>query len=109
MARIAYTVTATLPDDRVAREYIAWLEDGHVDAVISGGAHSGMIVRLDPPPPQQGQPDAPIQVETRYVFATHELFNHYLEHVAPALRADGLRRFGPERGVKYYRRTGSII
>lgn len=103
MARIAYTVMATLPDEATAKAYIAWLEDGHVDAVVAGGAHSGMIVRLE------GPAGGPVRVETRYVFATRHLYEHYLEHVAPALRAEGMRKFGPERGVKYERTLGEIL
>ena len=108
MTRIAYTVTATLPDDSTAREYIAWLEDGHVDAVVAAGADSAMIVRLDPPV-LQALPPGSVEVETRYVFSTRDLFDRYIEHAAPALRADGLRRFGPERGIRYERRTGVIL
>lgn len=108
MARIAYTVTATLPDDATARESIEWLEDGHVDAVVAAGAHSAMIVRLDSPAPQTLPPGS-VQVETRYMFSTRDLFDRYLEHAAPGLRAEGLKRFSPERGIRYERRTGVII
>lgn len=102
MSAIAYTVIATLPDEETARAYIAWLEDGHVDAVVEGGARSGMIVRVE-------EPASPIQVESRYVFATREAFGRYVEHTAPALREDGLARFGPDRGVQFERRIGTIV
>jgi len=117
MTRIFYAVTATLPDEQTAREYLAWLEDGHVDAVIDAGAHSGMIVRLDPDPPEMF-PDSPSdtppgnprpRVETQYVFATRERFDRYVQRDAPALRADGLKRFPPERGIVFARRTGVIV
>lgn len=101
-ARIAYMVTATLPDEAAAADYIAWLEDGHLDKVIEGGAHSAMIVRLDPE-------DGPPRVETHYVFATRELFDRYVERTAPVLRAEGLKRFPPERGVRFDRRCGVIV
>lgn len=103
MSRIAYTVTATLPDRETADEYIAWLEDGHVDAVIERGAHSGMIVELEP------REDGRVEVETRYVFSTRELFDRYEREHAPELRAEGLERFGPERGITFSRRVGTII
>jgi len=104
MERIAYTVTATLPDEPTARRYIAWLEDGHVDAVIAGGAHSAMIVRLlDEPAP------GPIRVETRYIFATRELFDRYLAEHAPALRQEGLALFGPGSGVSFSRTVGRVV
>lgn len=105
MQRIAYTVRATCPSAALAAEYIAWLEDGHLDAVIAGGAHSAMIVRLDPAVPVQSH----IHVETRYVFATRELFDRYVANSAPALRAEGLRRFPAERGITFDRTVGVIL
>jgi len=99
---IAYTVTATLPDEATRDEYIAWLEDGHLDQVVRHGAHSAMAVSwIDSGPP--------FHVETRYIFATRELFDRYTSEAAPALRADGLRRFPPERGVSFERRVGVVL
>ncbi len=102
MPSIAYTVTATFPDERTRREYLAWLEDGHVDAVIAAGAHSAAIVTVE-------SPADPPTVHTRYIFATREALETYLEHHAPALREDGLRRFGPETGVRFAREIGRVI
>lgn len=99
MARIFYGVTATLPDRATADEYVAWLEDGHIDQIRSHGAHSAMIVRLE---------GEPARVETQYVFATRELFDRYVAKHAPALRAEGLKWFPPERGVRFERRVGEI-
>ncbi len=93
-------VQATLPDEATAREYVAWLEDGHVDQVVGHGAHSAMIVRLEGDPPR---------VETHYVFGTREMYEQYVSKHAAALRADGLKRFPPERGVKFERRLGEIV
>jgi hypothetical protein len=107
MARVLYAVTATLPDRATLEEYVAWLEDGHVDHVIKGGAHSAMIVRLDPQ--ARGGGAGPFRVETQYVFATRELFEQYEARHAPALRADGLKRFPPARGVTMERRIGEIV
>lgn len=104
-ARIAYMVTALLPDEATALEYIAWLEDGHLDKVIEGGAHSAMIVRLEGGSGGAGSP----RVETHYVFATRELFDRYVEKAAPVLRAEGLKKFPPERGVRFERRVGVIL
>lgn len=106
MTAVAYTVTAIHPDARSADDYVQWLEDGHVDAVIAGGAHSAVIVRLDPQPED---PPGVRRVEVRYVFSTRALFERYLEEFAPALRAEGLKRFGPERGVKFLRTTGTVV
>lgn len=101
MPSVSYVVIATLPDQATAAEYIGWLEDGHVDAVIRGGAHAGMIVRIQ-------DPSEPIQIETRYVFSTRALLDRYLQETAPRLRADGNARFGP-RGVTFTRRIGEIL
>ncbi len=102
MIRICYMVTATLPDDQIARRYISWLQDGHVDAVISHGAHSAMIIELEP---RKGSP----RVMTQYIFPTRQLFDRYVEEFAPALRADGLKRFPPESGVTFERNIGTIL
>ena len=106
MPRMLYTVTASLPDEATARAYIAWLEDGHVDEVIRGGAHSAMIVRLEP---DQQDAHGVVRVQTQYVFGTREVYDHYVERHAPALRAEGLKRFPPESGVRFERRLGVII
>ena len=99
-SRILYAVTATLPDEAISREYIAWLEGGHVDAVIDGGAHSAMIVRLE---------GEPVRIETQYIFPTRDVFVRYEQKHAPALRADGMQRFGSGRGVSFERRVGEIV
>lgn len=101
MSAIAYTVVATLPSEPVRSEYIRWLQDGHVAAVLAGGAQTGHIVRIDDP--------AGFQVETRYTFASRAALDAYIRDTAPALRADGLRLFGPDRGVRYERRIGTIL
>ena len=103
-ARICYTVTATLPDEEVSRSYLRWLEDGHVDAVVDGGAHSAMIVRLE-----RDSPGDPHRVQTVYVFPTREAFDGYVRHTAPALREDGVRRFGSVAGVSFTRTIGEVV
>lgn len=108
--RVYYAVVCTLPSEAMAREYVAWLEDGHVDAVINapgGGAHSAMIVALERRE-GDGLAAGARQVMTQYVFSTREVYEHYVAHHAPALRADGLKRFGPERGVRMERLVGVI-
>lgn len=103
-ASILYQVIATLPDESTAREYVAWLEAGHVDQVIAGGAHSGVIVRLD----REGVALARPRVMTQYVFSTRAAFDRYVAEHAPGLRADGLKRFPPERGIVFERVAGEI-
>ena len=102
MSAIAYTVAATFPDPATRDRYIAWLEDGHIDAVVQAGASSAMIVRITDPP------DPPV-VEVRYIFANHDTFDRYVRVHAPDLRAAGLRLFGPETGVRFARRVGTIL
>lgn len=101
MPGIAYTVVATFPDDASVEDYIGWLRGGHLEAVLAAGAGSALIVRVEDPP-------GPPRVETRYVFPDRAAFDAYLARAAPALRADGLARFG-SRGIRFERRTGVIL
>jgi len=101
MTKTAYTVTATLPDEQTAEEYIQWLNGGHIQAVLAGGAESAMVVRTD-------EPATPLFVETRYLFPTRDALTRYLQHAAPALRAEGLARFPAERGVRFSREVGTV-
>lgn len=102
MPETAYTVVATFPDDALADAYVSWLASGHIEAVLRGGASSACVIRItDPAEPQQ--------VESRYVFPDRATFDRYVSEIAPELRSDGTRLFGPERGVRMIRRTGDII
>jgi hypothetical protein len=102
MKRICYMVTATLPSAALADEYVAWLAGGHVDDVVRAGALTGSIVRLDV------EPGSPARVMAQYTFASRAALEEYVRERAPALRADGLKRFGPETGVKFERGVGEI-
>lgn len=102
MARVLYTVTAELDSPELEREYTAWLLEGHVQAVVRGGASSARVVRLDDPP-------TPIRVEAHYLFPNPEAFDEYLRVTAPALRQEGLERFPPSRGIRLSRRRGVIL
>lgn len=104
MRRIAYTVRAGCPSEAVAAAYVAWLEGGHTDEVVKGGAESAMIVRLEP-----DAPGGPARVEVRYVFSTREAFDRYIRECAPRLRAEGLARFGPGSGVVFERTIGEVL
>jgi hypothetical protein len=102
MPRIAYSVVATLPDAGVADEYIRWLTGGHVQQVVSGGAESGLVLRLL-------EPADAIRVETRYLFPSREAYDRYIRDFAPPLREEGLRLFGPDRGVRMERRLAEVL
>lgn len=104
--QIAYTVTATLLDAAAAEEYIAWLTGGHVADVIAGGAASGQIARLDPAGAEAG---SAARIEVRYLFPDRAAFDRYEQEHAPKLRAEGLARFGPDRGVGFERRVGAVV
>lgn len=102
MDRTAYTVIATLPDEQTAREYAEWLLHDHAARVVAAGAGHAVIIRIT-------DPARPIRVEARYTFPSRAALARYLEESAPGLRADGLRRFGPERGIAFERSVGTIL
>lgn len=99
MTAIAYTVTATLPTPQLRDAFVAWLENGHIDAVVAGGAESGSIVIID-------EPADPLRVEVRYIFRTRDAYERYVQTHAPGLRAQGLALFPPESGVRFERTVG---
>jgi hypothetical protein len=99
MAEIAYTVTATFPDPEVADAWLRWLRDGHIAAVLAGGASSAHIVALDAPA---------LCYEVLYRFPSREAFDRYEKDHAPRLRAEGLSLFPLERGIAYRRSVGII-
>ncbi len=104
---ICYTVTATISDSATLREYVDWLRNGHVQQVIEGGAESGVVVLLDP----DGTGRTVQRVVTQYIFASRDAFERYEREHAPALRADGLARFGPQTGrdVVFARTVGVVL
>lgn len=102
MGRIAYTVTATLPDKATREEYTRWLLEGHLQQVLAGGASHADVVILDDPP-------SPPQAQSRYIFPTRASFDRYVRECAPALRAEGLSRFPPSLGITFRREVGTIL
>lgn len=102
MAAIAYTVRATLPSSEVAGEFLDWLVGGHMAGVIAGGADRAEAVRVS-------DPGEPAVVEARYRFPDRAAFDRYEREHAPALRAEGLERFGPGRGIVFERTIGTIL
>ncbi len=109
MPPVLYTVTADLPNPDLAREYLQWLLGGHAQAVVAAGAQSAAVIRLDPPAPASASAPAVIQVQTQYVFASREAFDHYDRVASLPLRAEGRARFGPDRGVTMRRAVGDIL
>jgi len=102
MAAVAYTVTATLPNEAMAEAYVAWLREGHIEDVVAGGAERAEIVRIV-------EPGNAIRVQTRYWFPDSLAYETYLAEHAPRLRAEGMERFGPETGVRFERSVGEVV
>jgi len=99
MPPVVYSVCATLPGEDLARDYVAWLTEGHpshIGRVLEGGAIEGSAWR------EVGASGRP-RVMARYVFPSREAFDRYVLEVAPALRAEGLAKFGPQTGVSMER------
>jgi hypothetical protein len=97
---LCYTVSSEFDDARVADEFTAWLVDQHLADVCAAGALDAELVRLDGDPPR---------IEVRYHFASREAFAAYERDHAPRLRAEGLARFPPARGVRMQRSIGLKI
>ncbi|MFZ5443917.1 MAG: DUF4286 family protein [Myxococcota bacterium] len=93
-----YTVHAEFDDAAVATDWVAWLQHGHLDDVLEGGALEAELVQL-----------SPTKLEVRYRFASAESFAAYERDFAPKLRAEGLAKFPPSRGVRLSRTTGQVL
>jgi hypothetical protein len=106
MPPLAYTVIATIPDRDTLARYIHWLLDGHIQAVIRGGAQTAEVLGPDP---SADPASGPFRVETRYTFPTLDAFRSYEAHHAPSLRADGAARFGGVQGMTFTRHTAAVL
>lgn len=98
----SYTVAAEFDDPAVCEEWIAWLRDGHLADVFAGGALRAEVLR------ERGEDERPAKAEVRYHFPSAEDFARYEREHAPRLRAEGLEKFPPSRGIRYARRTAVI-
>jgi len=96
----SYTVRCTFESDSIAQAWIAWLRDEHLAEVIAAGALDAEVIRFD---------GSPIRAEVRYHFSSKESFAAYERDHAPRLRAEGLKRFPPDRGLLYERFTGQSL
>ncbi|MFA6044983.1 MAG: DUF4286 family protein [Phycisphaerales bacterium] len=100
MSRLSYVVTATLPDESLALEYQQWLLGGHIQQVVAGGATHAEVVRIL-------EPAAPLRVQARYGFPSRAALDRYIKEFAPALRAEGLAKFGDR--VSFVREVGELL
>jgi hypothetical protein len=98
---LAYTVISEIADPAIAEEFLGWIRP-HAAEVVAAGARSAAVVRLDGEAP-------PVRLEMRYLFASRAAFAAYERDHAPRLRAEGLARFPPERGVRLSRTLGEIV
>lgn len=95
-ARFLYAVRSRFTNREVRAEFIAWLAGGHLADVVKAGALDAELVEFEPDP---SQPDAPGDVESRYHFASREAYEAYASGPAVALRAEGMAKFPPDRGI----------
>lgn len=100
---IAYTVHAEFDSLDVASEWVRWLQDGHLAEVLQGGATRAAVVRLEPVEGHQ------LRFEARYRFPSMQVFQRYEKEFAPKLRAEGLAKFPPGRGVRMTRSLGEVL
>ncbi len=103
MPAILYTVRATCKDVRQRGRYLAWLSPNHIMEVIKCGAAGARIIL-----PDRETDAAPAVCETHYTFPSRKAFDDYVRLHAPALRADGLKHFGPDSGVTFARQVAEI-
>lgn len=100
---LLYTVHAEFDDAAVAAEWVAWLEGGHLDDVLEGGALAAALLRCVSP--EAAHP----RFEVQYLFPDAARFAEYERVSAPRLRAEGLAKFPPSRGVRMTRSTAEIL
>lgn len=96
----AYIVRCTFNDADVAERWLQWMADEHLADVCSAGALDAEAIRLE-------SADKTI-CEVRYHFTDRAAFEEYERDHAPRLRAEGLKLFPPELGLRYERFTGEI-
>ena len=101
MAQLLYTVRVTVPNEKIAAEYIQWLRTGHTQAVRKY-ADRARIFRLDE------SKDGHIQFDSLFEFEDRAAFEKYVQEVAPALREDAAAKFGPSRGIRFERWTEQL-
>jgi hypothetical protein len=93
-------VRSRFANREVRAEFIAWLAGGHLADVVKAGALDAELVDFEDFVefgPETA--DAIGEVESRYHFASREAFEAYAAGPAVALRAEGMAKFPPERGI----------
>ena len=100
-AQVLYSVRSRFTNAATRAEFIGWLAGGHLADVVKAGALDAELVELEPERDGSGDVpgDAPGDVESRYHFASREAYEAYAAGPAVALRAEGMAKFPPERGI----------
>ncbi len=101
---IVYEVVAKLPSESIAERYVGWMLNGHAAAVVAGGARAASVERLT-----ESKDQGPIRVRSRYEFANMRAYESYVEHHAPALRAEGQRLFPAAGGIEFSRSVWVLV
>ncbi len=96
----AYTVRCEFDDAAVAQRWLDWMEREHLADVCAAGARRAEAIRFDGPP---------TCCEARYLFDSREAYDAYVRDHAPRLRAEGLKRFPIELGLRYTRTMGEVV
>ncbi len=93
---VVYSIRAEFADVATRERYLDWLRGGHCAAIVKqGGALSGEVTVLE-----DGI------VESRYVFGSRADYDAYASGSGVQLRAEGVRRFPPDSGLKLSRSLG---
>ena len=100
MPEIRYTVACTFTDSATVSRWLEWLRNGHIAAVIAGGATSAEVVAID------GTPHA---MEVVYRFPNRSAFERYEREFAPALREEGQKLFPATSGILYRRVVAEVV
>ena len=96
----AYAVRCSFDHAAVADEWVDWLRDEHLADVCAAGALEAEVIAVE----GEG-----IVREVRYHFTSRQAFDRYEREHAPRLRAEGLKRFPLERGLRYERSSGEVL
>lgn len=103
---IAYTVVAEFDDQALRKQWLDWLRNGHLAEVCASGATDAEALSFEG---VSSGGRTVYRAEARYHFATRDDFAAYERHHSPRLRAEGLRRFPAERGVRYRRTVADVV
>ncbi len=100
--KIRYTVMATIANKDVVPEYIQWLQNGHVQALVDAGALSAEISQVDT---AEGDD---FKVESTFIFPSREVLQSYMDGPALALREDGKTRWIDTAKVAFARKFAEV-